>query len=197
MTKYSHYIEGKVIPLLTEGSTMKSDVAFVMSHLLKALHNAIGTGLHLAIAFPDYACRSENASGGLGNKVRVFGNESELVAFIMLPEVAMLIGQAAVNFVGGIKTVPDDVKAWVIYSRDRRSEKRTDLYKERENSRRLKKGKDKLYAIKKISSVPYINLSSVTTGQRFSLFIGRKVADAYDGTKALSSYGLNVTLPAF
>jgi CRISPR-associated endoribonuclease Cas6/Csy4 subtype I-F len=197
MSKYSHYIEGKIIPLMAERSTMSGDIAFVMSNLMRAVHNAINAGLHVAIAFPEYDLPSANERGGLGKRVRFFGDESDLEEFTRMPDVKMLIGQAAVNISDGVKVVPDDIKSWCIFKRDRRHERRSEMYKERENRRRAKKAGGELYKIRDIDPVPFVKMNSITNGQFFFLYINRITSAGYDHTKTLSSYGLNVTVPVF
>ena len=208
MEKPTHYVEARILPL--DGELLsRGDMAFVTTRIMTALHRAIVDGLKIAVSFPEFQERLERDAetkevklAGTGKIVRFFGSMNDLLAFIVRPDVASLIGEAACRLSGAtpIREVPSYV-AWETYSRDRAIERRFPGFLDRLNRRRVKRGNEVLAPEEAAddshrSHHAHFNISSSSTGQRFSIFLRRN--DVSDFTPArLSTYGIGVPVPVF
>lgn len=208
MDKPTHYVEARILPL--DGQLLsRGDMAFVTSRIMSAVHLAIVSGLNISVSFPEFREKlvrnndgQEVQLAGIGKTIRFFGSMNELMAFIVRPDFACLIGEAACRLVGSmpIREIPQMV-SWEIYSRNRKVERTFAGFVERANRRNHKNGR-KLIDVgadnsnKHRSHHAHFNVSSSSTGQKFCVFLDREdVNEFLPGT--LSSYGIGVGVPVF
>lgn len=191
MTAMTHYIDVKVLPLDPENPS-RSDEAFVLSKVVACIHLHIENSHVISIGFPGYSLPGHS----LGKVVRVFGEVGELAAFLANPQFAQLIASAACA-VGRspIKEVPADT-AWVVFKRDRMSEKVFSGYAERWKRRREKHGLSTDYKAKPVDLMPYVNMTSSSTGRKFPIFVKMEPVDGPMDVLA-NGYGLNKPVPLF
>jgi CRISPR-associated protein Cas6/Csy4, subtype I-F/YPEST len=217
MDKPTHYVEIRVLPL--DGEMLSGgDVALVTAKIMAAVHLHIVDGHDIAVSFPKYQTKTVKDDNGrvmetvgTGNLIRVFGDANALMAFVVRPDVAHLIGAAACS-VGKapIKSVPE-TSEWEVFSRFRGAERDTAAYIERSGRRlasRIEAGRSKMgmsdlaVRAEKLSQdlgrklPPYVNMESSSTGKRFRLFVDRKSVSEFVSKKP-STYGLGVTVPRF
>lgn len=175
---------------------------FVLQKIFQQLHLSFvemqdAEGLvPLGLSFPEYECQQ-----GLGNKLRLLSvEESVLEKFNAKESLARFSDYVHLT---SIRAVPARVKGYATYQRQQ-SKSASAL---RRITRRMSKreGISIQEAEAKITSfkaprlkVPYINVCSASSGQRFRLFIAKKVSDT-SIYKGFSSYGLSntSTVPEF
>lgn len=210
MEKPTHYVEARILPL--DGDLLsRGDMAFVTSKIMTAVHLAIVDGLKIAVSFPEFQktlVRNQETKelklAGTGSIVRFFGSVTDLMSLVVRPDFAYLIGAGACRMKGPapFHEVPSFV-AWEIYHRDRKIERGFEGFSLRE-ARRVEKhgisGVDRKAPLHQNvadrSHFAHFNVSSSSTGQKFSVFLDREDADEFVPGK-LTTYGLGIAVPVF
>lgn len=210
MEKPTHFVEARILPL--DGDLLsRGDMAFVTSRIMSAVHLAVVSGLKLAVSFPEFqekldrdAETKEIKLAGTGSIVRFFGSMNDLMSFIVRPDFACLIGEAACRINGAmpIREVPTLV-AWEIYYRNRAIERGFDGFINREGRRLERLGltidkvkNRRLHDVADRSHFAHFNMTSSSTGQKYSVFLSRKDVIEYT-PGALTTHGLGVSVPVF
>lgn len=182
MASTTHYMD--IMPVV--GSTARE----VFSRLFSASHRMIAEGLDLAVTWPDMT------EGGLGERMRVFGEEHAISELRSRTEALSAAGLAVM---GRIKVTPEAI-GWRVFARDRSMEKVTSKFIEGENRRREKRGfppcsrKPRNEGSKNV-----VGIHSSTTGQHYFVFVKAidvQMDDPYV-TRGGASYGLGHPTPVF
>jgi len=209
MEKPTHYVEARILPL--DGDLLsRGDMAFVTSRIMTAVHLAIVSGLKIAVSFPEFQQKFARDSetkevklAGTGSIIRFFGSMNDLMSFIVRPDFARLIGEAACRLNGAtpIREVPSLV-AWEIYRRNRAVERDCEGFVARAGRRRERRGlpvvpfEGEQHSVANRAHYAHFNIASTSTGQKFSVFLDRE--DVLEFTSGgLSTYGLGVSVPVF
>ncbi|QBB69464.1 type I-F CRISPR-associated endoribonuclease Cas6/Csy4 [Pseudolysobacter antarcticus] len=186
----SHYLDIKLLP----------DPEFSAILLLEALyakfHRALVTqhSDQIGVSFPQYRLKPRT----LGNTVRLHGSEQDLLA---LDATNWLTGMRDHIHLSPISPVPESTKFQVFKRRQFKTN--ADRLRRR---RMARKGETYEQAVSAIPSsverepdLPYLNLRSHSTGQRFCLFVelGNRTDRPTEGI--FNCYGLsqNATVPWF
>jgi CRISPR-associated endoribonuclease Cas6/Csy4 subtype I-F len=203
MNKLTHYTDARCHPI--DGNEVTgSDIAFAMSRMFKVVHDMNANGVEIAIDLPGLKV----GSGGeaLGEVFRVFGDPSSIERFLSHADVYGLLIASGITS-NGVKPVPQTQK-WATLSRDRASDRAHAGWSSR-SQRRLErraiargddpakiahlKGREGRIAAKSEETtrrrIPFLNVSSRSTGCNFNLFLRRNVLDKECGL-VFDSYGL-------
>jgi len=176
-----HYVDIRMRPNAEIAEQISMNEVFFRLH--KALVE-VGEG-EIGVSFPQFATT-------LGNCLRVHGSRPSLTHLMALPWVKGVEDYASVSC---IKLIPQGVSYKVVKRRQVKSSP------ERLMRRSLKRGsitqelaEEKFADCKaETTSLPYVRLKSLSTGQTFRLFVeqGPTVPDPVAGT--FSAYGLSST----
>jgi len=169
----------------------------LMSALFTKLHRGLvelGTG-GVGVSFPEV---EDEKVRGLGDRLRLHGTENELSRLMSL---TWLAGMHDLVVIGQISTVPDTARHRIVQRVQAKSSP------ERLRRRWMKrKGIDAQAALEKLPDniaerldLPFVSLTSQSTGQRFRLFIRHGPLQCCATTGKFSSYGLSqsTTIPWF
>lgn len=203
MTMLSHYIDIRC--LSHDGlETTQSDIAFAMSRMLKVVHSLNAKGKNVAIDLPGMLAGGRKPS--LGTVFRIFGNEGSLAEFIQHDAIKGLSIADGIK-TDGIRAVPHG-HGWGACIRDRgsdrnrlgwiaRSQRRLERRaRERGDDERkmaaLKERHSKLSARANLgrTPLPFVNVTSRSTGQKFTIHVRREIVDGGSVGK-FDSYGLS------
>lgn len=182
-----------------------SDVSqyFVLQKIFQQLHlslvemqNAEGL-VPLGLSFPNYQLEDK----GLGNKLRLLSVEENILAKFNAKE--KLARFSDYVHLTGVRAVPARVSGYAIYQRQQPKSASALRRLARRMSERegipIQEAEAKITSFKlQLIKVPYINVCSASSGQRFRLFIAKKMSDT-SVYKGFSSYGLSntSTVPEF
>lgn len=179
-----HYIDICVLP------DPEFETSTLMSALFSKLHRAlveVNSG-DIGVSFP-------RAKKGPGNHLRL---HSTLLSLERLMEQPWLKGLRDYTMASETKVVPDDVQYVCVQrvqskltaSRLRRAVKRGSMTVDDAES--LMSKREKL-------EIPFFQLNSLSTGQKFPLFVSQNIQEKSDVIGSFNSYGLsrNATVPWF
>ncbi len=176
---------------------------FIWPKVFHQLHLAFANAADKAgrvpfgVSFPGYTMEDGNI--GLGNKLRVFSPDGEMLDGLELHKKLSRL-EDYVHVVRRPRTVPEEVRGYSCYSR--LHQEANGLAKARRYARRHDISVDeaeKLFPPNTITlKEPYIRLDSSSTGQKMLLFI-RKTEAAQQMNGSYSTYGLSdtATVPEF
>ena len=163
--------------------------SFLMTKVFMPLHftlasqkEKLGEG-RIGISFPRYTEES------LGNKVRIFSKEREILESADIPQAL----RTAIREVAAPR-----IKGYAVYRRYQPDSSRFRKAKRYAKRNGISYEKAfKLMKTKKPRRLPYVQLKSKTTQQKFSLFIEKIEAPACEGN--FNAYGLSqqATVPEF
>ena len=176
---------------------------FVLQKVFQQLHlslvemqNAEGL-VPLGLSFPKYQLEDK----GLGNKLRLLSAEENILEKFNAKE--SLARFSDYVHLTGIRAVPARVRGYAIYQRQQPKSTSALRRIARRMSERegisIQAAEANITSFKpQLLKVPYINVCSASSGQRFRLFIAKKVS-ATSVYKGFSSYGLSntSTVPEF
>ena len=176
---------------------------FVLQKVFQQLHlvfvemqNAEGL-VPLGLSFPNYQPEDK----GLGNKLRLLSAEENILEKFNAKE--SLARFSDYVHLTGIRAVPARVRGYAIYQRQQPKSASALRRLARRMSERegisVQEAEAKITGFKPPRlKVPYINVCSASSGQRFRLFIDKKVSDI-SVYKGFNSYGLSntSTVPEF
>ncbi len=177
--------------------TLLPDPEFTTTVLMSALFSKLHRGLvtvatgRIGISFPAV----DKASCGLGERLRLHGSSEALSQLMALP---WLSGMSDHVRLGSIRTVPDGVQHRVV----RRVQAKSNPERLRRRMMRRKgvSAQEALAAIPGNAAerldLPYVTLSSHSTGQRLRLFIEHGPLLDTPIAGPFSSYGLSHRAPA-
>jgi len=184
----NYYQEITFLPEADIGISFLRDKVFKQIHLRLVEFKKNDGTTPLAIAFPTYLADET----GLGNKLRIFSEEREILEQYDLSSVLSKFSDYVHN--SSIRCVPAEVKGYLIFSR-----KQSKTNKER-LARRLAKRKgigiDEALASyasfkEKILSLPFLTLKSSTTGEMFRLYIMKEKSEFIRDGK-FNTFGLSL-----
>lgn len=185
-----HYLDIRLLP----------DPEFVSTVLMNALFAKLHRGLsdlgtnRIGVSFPDV----ERAERGLGNRLRIHGNAEELEPLMALP---WLTGMADHVRVGSARQVPAAVRYRSVYRVQAKSS--PERLRRRWMRRKGLSEEEARQAIPDSMAerldLPFVTLTSRSTGQRFRLFIKHGPLRDSPVPGCFSSYGLSrvATVPWF
>ncbi|WP_293986162.1 type I-F CRISPR-associated endoribonuclease Cas6/Csy4 [uncultured Megasphaera sp.] len=171
--------------------------SFLMTKVFMPLHFALasqkeklGEG-RIGISFPQYTEES------LGNKVRIFSKEREILESADIPQ-ALRFLQDYIHLTAIREVAAPRIKGYAVYRRYQPDSSRFRKAKRYAKRNGISYEKAfKLMKTKKPRRLPYVQLKSKTTQQKFSLFIEKIEAPACEGN--FNAYGLSqqATVPEF
>lgn len=179
-------------------------VYFIWEKLFKQIHLAIASTtkdkshFNIGVSFPGYDLR--NKRNGLGNLLRLHAKSEEaLVSLNITDSLRSLTDMLEIVPIASVQA--DKIECYAIFRRKQvrsSSERLARRYAKRHQLSYTEAVK--IYNDKEdeLTSLPFINFDSLSTGSRFKLFIERKkVVTAVDGY--FNSYGLSqqATVPLF
>lgn len=187
----THYFDLTVLPDPETSAAQLMNVLFGKLHLVLVGLRSSTVG----VCFPAYSLKPRS----LGKVLRVFGGADELTA---LMQQALLAGLRDYLEIGEVTTVPADTRFRCV------SRKQFKTNVERLRRRRMKR-KGETYEQAKFAipdsaehktDLPFVNLTSRSTGQKFSLFIAQGELQSMPITRSFNTYGLaeeGATVPWF
>lgn len=166
---------------------------FLMSKVISALHLVLvedehNTGcINIGIAFPGYS-KEKRTLGGI---VRLFAHHPEILS--NLSSDVRLIRLDDYIQKGEILPVPDTIQEFVQYQRVQFKENKERLVRRYAQRHQMDINQArKKYAdyINPVNNIPYVTLNSLSTGQRFNLYVDEVLQASNTESLAFNSYGL-------
>ena len=166
---------------------------FLMSKVISALHLVLveeehNTGsINIGIAFPGYSKKKRT----LGSIVRLFAHHPDILS--NLSSDARLIRLDDYIQKGEIHPVPDTVQEFVQYQRIQFKENKERLVRRYAQRHQMDINQArKRYAnyTNPVNNIPYVTLNSLSTGQRFNLYVDEVLPAKKTEFLAFNSYGL-------
>lgn len=147
--------------------------------------------LKIGVSFPEYTPKT------LGTKLRVFGNlEKDLQQLNLVNFLSKLTDYSHLT---SIREVPDNVDSMVQFKR--LQQKQNSLGQVKRKSKRQNITEEEAYQQlnkKPAKKLPFINLKSQTSQQKYSLMIIKKTGEVKNNeVEGFNSYGLNYAVPNF
>lgn len=175
---------------------------FLMSKVMSALHLVCVEFEHrsgvvkLGIGFPEYSKEKRT----LGNKVRLFATTSEVLDRTTGNSRLQHLGEYL--RIGALRRTPDSVNGYVQYLRVQFKENKERLIRRYVQRHQMDlEETEKLYSNFKRPepNLPYVTMNSLSSGQRFKLYISMVIQTSENGVPVFNSYGLIKTgsLPLF
>lgn len=182
--------------------------SFLLAKIYARIHLALVNSkdekgaIHCGVSFPEY---TENPRS-LGGKIRILTQDEDVLKKMDIPSVLSRFVEGGYVHISPARVVPiKRVKKCAIYSRyqpEASNERKARRYAKRHDI--SVEDAAKFFSAKEESVIyPYIQLKSMTTGQRFSLFIRKSILEnppAEEKTDScFSAYGIstNVAVPEF
>lgn len=166
----------------------------VIGHLMQCLHQYLPDFCEkVGLGFPQYAI-----DRGLGGVIQVFGDSNKLEELYSRLEYDLNFSNHAI--LGKLQAIPQKVNYYVCY---KRVQIHGNSYYSRSKRRHQERGAElqslNLKHLINFNKLPYVNLSSSSTGQNFKLFI-KQVVTTKMSVGTFNSYGLSsdgATVPKF
>lgn len=186
------------ITLIPDGEV---SLSFLWTKVFTQLHLALAEEkrregmVKTALSFPTYQNK------GLGNKVRVLALETEQLNRLNLKQALIRLSEDYIKLTE-IKKIPEhSIIGYSVYSRyqpDEFVERKARRYVRRHEGISYEEAIHLLNTQKKESTLPYIQIKSLSSSQRFSLFIKKKSCKE-EQQGLFSAYGLSdkATVPEF
>lgn len=193
-TMFSYYQEITLIPDADLSS------AFLWTKVFTQLHIALADSIHTKKSMPFAAGFPEYDEKGLGIKLRIFsGNRENLETLQIGNWMARLSDYVHMT---SIRKVPEGrIKGYAVYSRvqpDASIARKARRYVKRHEGVTIEEAAALLKTKAPESHLPYIQIRSASTGERFSLFIRRQSLESPQPGD-FNAYGLSTagTVPEF
>lgn len=166
---------------------------FLMSKVISALHLILIEGEHttgsinIGVAFPGY-CKEKRT---LGNIVRLFALHTDILSNLSSDSRLCRLDDYIQK--GEILPVPDTVQEFVQYQRVQLKENKERLVRRYAKRHQIDINQaEKKYAgyINPVNNLPYVILNSLSTGQRFKLYVDEVLQSKNTEPLIFNSYGL-------
>lgn len=166
---------------------------FLMSKVISALHLILiesehNTGsIKMGVAFPRY-CKEKRT---LGNIVRLFAHRTDILSNLSSDSRLLRLDDYIQK--GEVLPVPDTVQEFVQYQRVQLKDNKERLVRRYAKRHQMDINQaEKKYAgyINPVNNLPYVVLNSLSTGQRFRLYIDEVLQPQNTEPLVFNSYGL-------